>query len=288
MNSKKLTLIAFLLFTVINCFSQTNDPVKDTAKSESSLTFNLLYSSNTVYLGRYDANYKSYLNPGLTYLNKTGLFVSLNSDYYPELKTNNITDYSFEAGYQFKLVEQLTGSVYFSSMHSNANSAKVNSGVGNTFGTYLSYDNDILNIGSGLDFSRGKFSDVQFTPNINKSIDFSFGTFFQFDASIDPTLTLSYGSQNFYRYYLIDRKYKNATVIARINEHLKEMQKFQLLDYEFSVPVTLTYNKLSFNATPFYIIPENQPNFKGILPLLPGYKVSTSTFYLQFGISYQF
>ena len=288
MNSKTFALLLILLFLSISGFSQVTDTIKDTTKDVSTLTFNLNYSTNTVFVGRKDANYKSYLNPGLTYLNKTGLYVSLNTDYYPELKTNKLTDYSFQAGYQFKLSEQLSGSVYFSTLHSNSNSAKINAGVGSSLGTTFSYDNDILNIETGFEYSKGKFNDLTLTPNINKNIDFSFGTFYQFDASIDPTLTFSMGSQNFYRYYLIDRVYKSPLVIARIDEHIGEMKKFQLLDYEFSIPCSLSFNSLTFTLTPYYIIPVNQPNFKNILPLLPGYKVSDNTFYFQFVLSYQF
>lgn len=288
MNSKTFALLLILLFLGISGFSQVTDTIKDTTKDVSTLTFNLNYSTNTVFVGRKDANYKSYLNPGLTYLNKTGLYVSLNTDYYPELKTNKLTDYSFQAGYQFKLSEQLSGSVYFSTLHSNSNSDKINAGVGSSLGTTFSYDNDILNIGTGFDYSKGKFNDLTLTPNINKNIDFSFGTFYQFDASIVPTLTFSFGSQNFYRYYLIDRVYKSPLVIARIDEHIGEMKKFQLLDYEFSIPCSLSFNSLTFTLTPYYIIPVNQPNFKNILPLLPGYKVSDNTFYFQFVLSYQF
>jgi len=287
MNSK-FTLLFLLLLLSIQCFSQTTDPVKDTVPSASSLTLSLNYSTNTVFVGRKDAAYKSFLNPGLTYMNKTGLFVSLSGDYYPELKTSKFVDYSYEAGYQFTLVNELTGSVYVSRMQSNSNSTKVNAGVGTSFGIYLSWDNDIINLGTGFDYSAGKFNDLNLTPTLSKSIPFMFGTTYQFDLSIDPTLTFSFGSQNFYRYYLIDRKYINPTVISRINGHIKEMKKFQLLDYEFSVPVSLSYSDFTFTATPYYIIPVNQPDFTNILPLLPGYKVSDNTFYFQFGLSYQF
>ena len=287
MNSK-FAVLSLFLFIAINGFSQTADPVKDTAQSVSSLTLSLIYSTNTVFVGRKDANYKGYLNPSLTYMNKTGLFVSLSGDYYPELKTNKFVDYSYEGGYQFTLASELTGSVYVSRMHSNSNSTKVNAGVGTSFGTYLSWDNDIINFGTGFDYSKGKFNDVTLTPTISKDITFSFGDILQYDLSIDPTLTFSFGSQNFYRYYLIDRKYVNPTVISRINGHISEMKKFQLLDYEFSVPVSLSYNSFTFTATPFYVIPVNQPDFKNILPLLPGFKYSDNTFFFQFGLSYQF
>jgi len=288
MNFKSYTLLSILLLAGFYCFSQTTDPVKDTVPSVSSLNVSLNYSTNTVFVGRKDAAYKSYLNPSLTYMNKTGLFVSLSGDYYPELKTNKFVDYSYEGGYQFKLASELTGSVFVSRMLSNSNSTKVNAGVGTSFGTYLSWDNDIINIGTGFDYSKGKFSDLTLTPTVSKDISFSFGDMYQFDLSIDPTLTFSFGSQNFYRYYLIDRKYVNPTVISRINGHIKEMKKFQLLDYEFSVPVSFSYNDFTFTATPFYVIPVNQPDFKNVLPLLPGFKLSDNTFYFQLGLSYQF
>jgi hypothetical protein len=285
----KITLLSILLFAGFFCFGQTSDPVKDTVPSASSLTINLNYSTNTVFVGRKDANYKSFLNPGLTYMNKTGIFVSLNGDYYPEMKTNKFVDYSYEGGYQFALSSELTGSVYVSGMHSNSNSTKVNAGVGTSFGTYLSWDNDIINIGTGFDYSKGKFSDLTLTPTVSKDISFLFGDILQFDLSIDPSLTFSFGSQNFYRYYLIDRKYVNPTVISRVNSHISEMKKFQLLDYELSVPVSLSYNDFTFTVTPFYVIPVNQPDFKNILPLLPpGFKLSENTFYFQLGLSYQF
>jgi len=284
----KFTILAFFILSDIICFSQTTGAEKDTTKSVSSLTVSLLYSTNTLYLGRKDANYKSYLNPGLTYINKTGIYVSLSGDYYPDLKINKLADYTYEAGYQFTLMKELTGSIYLSGLHSNSNSTKVNAGVGTSFGTYLSWDNDIVNIGAGFDYSKGKFSDLSFTPTVSKSIPFSFGSLYQFDLSIDPSLTFSLGSQNFYRYYLADRKYKNATVATRVNEHVKELKKFQLLDYEFSMPVSLSYSDFTLTVTPLYVIPVNQPDFTNILPLLPGFKVSDNTFYFQFGLGYAF
>ena len=77
MNFKKITLLSVLLLVGIFCFGQTADPVKDTVPSTYSLTINLNYSTNTVFVGRKDVNYKSFLNPSLTYMNKTGIFVAI-------------------------------------------------------------------------------------------------------------------------------------------------------------------------------------------------------------------
>jgi hypothetical protein len=281
-------LLAFLLLTITYGFTQTIKSTSDTTKTKSSLTLEMIYSSNTLNSGRSDPGYKNYFNPAITYLNKSGLYVFANTSYYPSVVAPKFTDFSIEGGYQYSFGSNFSGDFSISYMHSNSNSKRVNAGAGTTFGTNLNYDFDCFTAGTGISYSKGKYSDFSLTPTISKSFEFSMGKDDQFDISIEPTLTVDIGSQNFYRDYLTKRKYKNTTVIAMINEHTKEMKKVQILAYEFAIPFSITLNKLSLNVTPYYILPENQPDFSDIILLLPGYKPTGNTFYYEFGISYLF
>ncbi len=113
--------------------------------------------------------------------------------------------------------------------------------------------NDVINVGFGADF---KFSDkVDYGAMLG--LDHAFIIPFSGEKSliINPTATANAGTQQFsYTHY----KQSSFLGLPGPRQEVSEsVKKFNVLSYEFSMPVILTSGKLQLMVSPAYVIPQN-------------------------------
>ncbi len=112
---------------------------------------------------------------------------------------------------------------------------------------------EVINFGFGADL---KFSDkVDYGAMLG--LDHAFIVPFSGEKSliINPTATANAGTQQFsYTYY----KQGSFLGLPGPRQEVSEsVKKFNLLSYEFSMPITLTSGKLQLMVSPAYVIPQN-------------------------------
>jgi len=297
-----LPLVLILFFFCINkAFSQTAsvDTIGDNAKGEkkASIKFGVNYLSNSVYLGRADTVKTPMIEPSIKYTFKNGIYVSGNLEYIPNRVTNKLDAGSVAAGYDFDITDELSGGASFTKLFYNATSTQIGSSISSTFNANLDYDiAEIITPSISIDYNLlkdGFNSDVLI--NAGLAHDFAWeGIFGDKDILIiSPTATLNAGTQNFYDAYFTLKKYKltkagkakEAAAEKLIVKRDAQLSEFELLDYEFSVPIEYKAGPVIFSFTPTYAIAENK-----LPPRISNGLVNTSggLFYFETGVSFKF
>lgn len=295
-----LPLVIILLFCT-KAFSQTAavDTIGDNVKSgkKASIKFGVNYISNSVYLGRADTVNTPIVEPSIKYTFKNGIYVSGNLEYIPNRLTNRLDAGSVAAGYEFDITDDLSGSTSFTKLFYNATSTQIGSSIGSTINANLDYDiAGIITPSLSIDYNllkQGFGSDVLI--NAGLAHDFAWeGIFGDKDILIiSPTATLNAGTQNFYDAYFTLKKYKltkagkakEAAAEKLIVKRKAQLSQFEMLDYEFSVPIEYKAGPVIFSLTPTYALAEN-----ALPPRITAGLVNSSSglFYLEAGVSLKF
>jgi len=297
-----LPLSVILFFFCINsAFSQTAsvDTIGDNVKSEkkASIKFGVNYLSNSVYLGRADTVKTPMIEPSIKYTFKNGIYVSGNLEYIPNRVTNRLDAGSVAAGYDFDITDDLSGGASFTKLFYNATSTQIGSAISSTFNANLDYDiAEIITPSISIDYNllkQGFGSDILI--NAGLAHDFAWeGIFGNKDILIiSPTATVNAGTQNFYDAYFTLKKYKltkagkakEAAAEKLIIKRKAQLSQFEILDYEFSVPIEYKAGPVIFSFTPTYAIAENK-----LPPRISNGLVNTSggLFYFETGVSFKF
>ena len=273
---KILTIVLLCIFIHSIAKSQTDS---STNEQTNQYTFGTNYASKLHFFGRTDSLKSSAFVPSVTAKFSNGLYVSGSFIFV------NNADASFkytaaitEAGYRFGKSEGFAGSIYADKFFYAAGSGLVQSVQNGQAGFALSHLNNILDINTG---GSAVFSDKT-DYFANAGIDH----LFRIESGnniflIVPTATLNAGTQNFTSTYL---KKRNILFLPTADESVTTTdQKFQILSYEFSLPVTYVYNKFAFHFTPGYVLPQNVIKVANRPDLANN---SSNLFYANVGFSY--
>ncbi len=301
---KRITLSFLLCTLVFSAFSQddttapkaapedTTVPVKPAAKSYFSASLGFL--SNSVYNGRKDSSATPYITPMIGYYHKSGLFIDGSLSYLAKAGSSRIDLFNIEAGYDFSL-GNFDGELSANKSFYNSNSSNVKSEItGSTFFTG-GYDFTFIKptFEAGINF--GTHTDYLLALGLEH-------TFYLADdkLQITPGLLGNGSTQNYYNAYYknrkVARKRKTGNVVYDVTTLVEDASKFKMLDYECSLPVSYSFNKLTLSLTPVYAIPLNPAQVTTTLVPEGGGTTKTKTvqetvsnsFYCSFGLSYKF
>jgi hypothetical protein len=209
------------------------------------------YNSGLNYYGRTDSLRSSGYFPMAElwfgesfYINAAPIFVNnkaVSFDYAGSVAT---------VGYQFNGSKWL-GNIYFLKPFYEANSGLVQSALKAQSGVSITKLNQVLNVTAGAD---AKFSDkVDF--GAMGGIDHIFRVQ-NTDNSVfvaDPSFYVYAGTQQFQETYY---KRSNNPILPP-TEETKNINRFNILAYELSMPVIYAKNKIMLIATPAYVMPQN-------------------------------
>ena len=226
---------------------------------KSHLKFQVGYLSNEVYNGRKDSVLLPYITPLLSYHHKSGLYANASLSYANSAEEKRIDLFTLAAGYDFKLSRTFKMGFDASKYFYNSNSIAIQSATKGMIGSYVSWEPDTANlsISTGLIILFSNRTDV--STNISISYSFYFGTGAKQQWSVMPTITSYQGTQQYYQEY---REKAPPQIGGRSNTppqniKIQGSNKFVLLDYELSLPVSYDTKKWGVAFTPIYAIPKN-------------------------------
>jgi hypothetical protein len=294
-----LFIILFAL-SVNKVYSQTAavDTIGDLkSEKKASLKFGINYLSNSVLLGRADTVKTPIIEPEIKYTFKSGIYFSGNLEYIPNRVTNKLDAGSVGAGYDYDITDDISGSISYTKLFYNATSTQIGSAISSTINANMDYDiADIITPSVSIDYNilkQGFGSDVLI--NFGLAHDFAKEGIFSSDdlGIISPTATVNAGTQNFYDAFLTLKKYKltkkgqakEAAAKKLLAAQDAKLAKFELLDYEFSVPIEYKTGPVIFSFTPTYAIAENK-----LPPRITSGMVDTTggIFYFEVGATVKF
>jgi hypothetical protein len=251
MNQKLFILFLLMSFSCGVLFSQENEPIPE---EKAQFKLGVYYNTGLNYYGRTDSLRSSGFFPmGELWFNKNFYINAA-----PVFVNNSAASFQYAgtvatAGYQFNSENKLSGHFYFVKPFYKDNSQLVQSALKAQAAFTLTKINKIINITGGSDV---KFSDkVDF--GLTGGIDHIFRK--QFDDQsvlvVDPSFYVNAGTQQFTNTYY---KQSNFLLFPGVQQQVSEsVKKFNILSYEFSMPVIFAKGKIMILAIPAYVIPQN-------------------------------
>jgi hypothetical protein len=262
---------------VIYLFCLHSFSLAQTKKSKESVSYfkgSGSYLSNAVYNGRQDSLITPYITPSVGYYDKSGFYAAASLSYLSNSSGSRIDLFSLDAGYDFSLNDQWSGSVYAEKSFYNQSSTAIQSDIKGSLGGNLTYDFGLLQCTAGTDLLFAKKADI--SANFGLAHAFTLGEEGSL-FTISPTVFANLSTLHFYEGYTNRKAGKKA---AQLIPNLQSVEaittvnnnKFTLLDYELSLPITYDGEKMGFYITPTYAIPQN-----------PIYTTTTTTIKLRNG-----
>ena len=282
MKSAKFYLSFFILL-IINHAAKAQDSlltaaVTELPKKKTTFTIGTSYLPKLHFYGRTDSLKSTALAPNALLQFGNGIYFSstvilLNNTQIPMQYGATIAG----AGYRFGKTKGIAGSVY-GDLFFYANKDLVQSSQKGQAGYTLSYLNPVLNINNNSSVVFSDNNDFFTSAGVDHPFRFVTG---KSVFVIIPAFNANAGTQNFTNTYY---KTRNINGIPIPPEQVTETSKrFNLLSYEFSVPVVFVHNKLALSLTPGYVIPQSVIKVQGRPDLSENAK---NLFYANVGVFY--
>jgi len=261
-------LLAILLALPTGLFSQsdtlskpTNDP---STKEKSTEDIHSLYAgigagSNMIYLGSSISNNKPFFSASATYGYRNSLFVSASASHIKEMSPyiafyNLAINYSHTFNSWFDISSDIAGYKAAEPLQDS-----------------LFSDFAYMNLTTGFDwkllYTRISFSGIISEENgfflqVSNSRYFETPEFFKGKAFIyfNPDIDILFGNLISVEKASGSNKYSNAPPFSHarkkpVNSADIVTEKFGLMDFQFSIPVTFSYGRFSLEAEASYLLP---------------------------------
>lgn len=282
------TPVIIVLFNIpLKSFAQEKNAldsiVTDSASEKSYILVGTSYTSDIIFLGRKSSLRSPYFSVATGYYHKSGLFINSSISYLAASGENRVDLFTASGGYDyykknFSVGVSATGYVF------NNKSYTAKSALTGNVNVYADNDFNILEV--YLDGTAYFSSQSDFIFNAAISHNFYAGND---NLKISPAFSLYGGTQNYYRNYNNNLRFGRH---MNDNESSNSMgtgmmtgSVFNILAYEFSVPVKYMLNQFQFFFFPAYSIPvnaatikENQNTYKEDL---------TNSFFWSLGVNYK-
>ena len=243
-------------------FGFSQDKTKEMNSVSSNGKLSLSYLSNSIYNGRKDSLTTPYITPSIGYYDKSGFYVSGALSYLSNAKESRIDLFSFDIGYDISITDKLSSNFYANKSFFNQSSTAIKSDIKGSLGASFGYDLDFiqLNLGTEAIFSQ--------KPDLLLNIGFGHA-FNSGDAdhllSINPSINVNWSTLNFYEGFTSRKVTKKigqllANVASATSTTIVDKNRFTLLDYEISVPLSYDTKKFGFFLTPYFALPQNPIN----------------------------
>lgn len=299
-------IICFLVGYNLNGQNKENSKkFIDSNKSYFSISTN--YNNDAVFMGRKDSVAAPYLFTTLSYQNKNGIYASGSFSYLTKSDSDKIDLYLLSAGYNF-YNNNWFGDISVSSYFFSDNSYNVASQINADLTALLQYEFKFIHLGlNTVIYFSDNNSDFFLSPQL--SYDFiSKNRKFQFS----PVFSMDFGSQNFYQeYYTYSYIRKNkgsgsgsgndgsgtgfgsgsggssgTTEEVVTNVVLTESEKFNLMNYEISLPIWYSENSFTISFIPTFSFPQNGATI--VIDESIDKEELDNTFYWLIGFKYKF
>jgi hypothetical protein len=244
-----------LLFVSVAGNAQTGE-----VKEKAQFKLGAYYNTHLNYYGRTDSLRSSGFFPvAELWFNKN---VYINAA--PVFVNNTVSNFKYAgtvltAGYQFNHENKSAGHVYLVKPIYQDNSQLVQSALKAQFSGSFTWMNKYINLTGGGDIKLSDKLDYGATAGLDHI--FRFQGDGPFVIVLDPSAVVNAGTQQFARTY-----YKKSSFLffPGVEQIVTEnVKKFNILSYEFSMPVIVSKGKFQVLLIPAYVIPQNLVSVPG-------------------------
>jgi hypothetical protein len=282
-----------MLFTKGFLDSINIDDLLKSSQKKSYFKIQTSYLSNSVYGGRKDSLALPYFTPAIEYNHKSGFYAGASFGLLPNSNFNQ--DFlSIDAGFSFDTSHRFGASFFANKLFYSDSSKNVQSSVDLSVGTSLTYNASIVNFSSVITAMFGSKTDIALSFSADHSFSFESDTS-KYSFSITPTISTFFGTTGNYQSRKSKRRiygFPSGTTFTQVSPN-----KFQMLSYEFSLPIYYDQESWGVYFIPNYSIAVN-PVVTSTKITLPNGGVFNSkqttteqisnTFFAELGFYYRF
>ena len=243
-------------------YGYTQEKKEEAAASNSYGKLSLSYLNNAVYNGRKDSLATPYITPTIGYYDKSGFYVSGALSYLSSAKESRIDLFSLDIGYDISITNQLSSNFYANKSFYNQSSTAVKSDIKGSLGAAFNYDLSVIQLNLA--------SEAVFSQKTDLSLNLGMGHAFNSGDedhlfSINPSININWSTLNFYEGFTSRKVSKKigqtiANVASATATTTVDKNRFTLLDYELSVPLSYDTKKFGCFLTPTFALPQNPIN----------------------------
>ena len=254
--------IAFLIAVIampFESFAQektvTDTIVSNSASNKSYTLVGMTYNSDIVFLGRKNPIKSPYISASAGYYHKSGLFINGIISYLATAERKRIDLFTASGGYDYNKNNLIAG-VSATGYVFNSKSYTVKSALAGNLNIYADYDFELLEVYLGGTVYLSNQSDFIFNATVSHNFYAD-----NDNLKISPAFSLYGGTQNYYSNYnnnlQFGRHMINNGSPASTGTGMMGGGFFNILNYEFSVPVRYMFKRFQFVLLPVYAIPVN-------------------------------
>jgi len=283
----------------------SNNEIRDSISKKSNFKFSVGYLSNYVYNGRKDSIASPYIKPSIGYFNENGFNASVTGYYLNLAKEHKIDFVSLDVNYDHEFNDDFSIGLIANRTFYQKSSNSIKSNIIGELGSNADYDFGFIELYIEADILFSQKKDVDLDVELDH--EFSFKNKNN-EFKIIPTLSINFSSLNYYEGYLNKKNgKKNApnnsgissfSALTTVNNN-----RFTLLDYEFSAPLTYEMKHFILFVTPTFAVPKNTINTTTVTTtkFIDGTESSItknstsqeeyelkSNFFIEFGVCYKF
>lgn len=257
MKTRFIYIILLMLCSVTISFAQDDS----TAKKEVQFKFGAFYNSNLNYYGRTDSLRSSGFFPlAEIWVNKT-VYISA-----APVFVNNVSQSMKYSGtvamlgyYKKSVNEKFITHIWFTKPFYESGTGLVQSALKAQLNTNFSWQAKYINVNAGGDIKLSDKLDYGLTAGLDHLFKHEFEK--EWNLFVNPSAYVNAGTQQFTNTYY---KKNSFLIFPGIEQQVtEEVNKLNILSYEFSMPVVLTKNKLQIILNPVYVIPQNLITVQG-------------------------
>ncbi|GGH11740.1 hypothetical protein [Mucilaginibacter phyllosphaerae] len=233
----------------------------DTLVRKNSVSAGITYGSDALFFGRTGPIRYPFMSTDIIFNTKSGFFV-----YGSALKVLGykplVDEIDLGGGYYYRLSKKFTGTLSYTRFIFNKEANIIKSSASNDINWKNTLDWKLLKTSATVDYLFGKSYDIFTTITNSKYYESSFNIFNDQDfLSINPSVSLIFGTQNFVQRYSVDHQYRSE--IDNINTQFENGKraranaKFNMLNYSFKLPLAYNMPHYTLEASYKYSIPVN-------------------------------
>lgn len=270
-------LLAGIAMPLLLRAQDSTQTTKDSTKTDSRrnvFTADLGFQSRTSYYGRTDSLKSSLLNPSIGYQLKMGLYAKASMIFINNpVNTLDYTATILEGGYRFGQNKKLSGNIFYNQFLYEKDTRLIQSVVKSQTGFNVAYETKVItfNINGNLKFSNK--TDVGAVAGLDHLFLIKYPKRHA-AIGINPSAYAYFGTQNFSNTYYEQKKLFNL-IPTQPEAVTKSSEQFNLLSYEFSLPVVFVYKHFNCSLTGSYVLPQH---------LITGVETGSNLFYFAAGV----
>lgn len=245
-------------------------------KLKSYVLTDVNFQNDAVFMGRNDSIAAPYLVPSIGYYDASGFFADASLSYLTKSNENRVDLFLFTAGYRFE-TKKFSGYVSGTKYFFNDISYNIQSEIVADVSAIISYDLNVIktSLTASTYFNKNSNPDFFVGAHLAKEIHTRDESF-----EIIPTLSLYAGSQYFYEEYYKYNRVGNRKVtgsgsgngsgfggsgqdqvVETVVVDINEVNKFNLLSIELSMPINYYYKSFIISITPQLAFPQSNATF---------------------------